>query len=331
MLFKTKKMKKKRQAKKILIIAAILLLFLNPTYAMDFDFQPRIETGVMSYSLEQDATSISIPTDIDDASGYNIAEDEIEFSSTMPFVGGGATLFVNRLFVDLSGQYTFEGSDNVQVASSTYIEQDEDNFSSFATVVSKYDAHLDRTDHAVSVGYAVTKRFSVFAGYKWAAINLDATHEGPIGILYINNGILYGRMVGEVHTKLKYEGPFVGVAHGWQIDRIPIFEGMLSINVGLAHLNSKLSWHQNDAVHIDSLNGREIEPIDLSTTQTDEIKGRTLGLTLGLNWSGVTSIKTLSYSMGISGYRYQFDSDDSNSPNISETTVTLKLGLTYAF
>lgn len=86
---------------------------------MDFDFQPRLETGVMSYTYEQNAFSESVLPEIDGTAGSNDTLGEIEVDTTMGFIGGGATLFFNRLFVDLSGQYAFDESDQVTVIGST--------------------------------------------------------------------------------------------------------------------------------------------------------------------------------------------------------------------
>lgn len=249
----------------------------------------------------------------------------------MSFVGWGATLFINRLFIDLSGQYAFDGSDRTTVSQSQYTEQTENDTSLFVAVMPEYHGQFDRTDHAVSVGYAVTKRFSVFAGYKWTENDLDRSFEGPFSVLEMDNWVANGRVKGEEVVKFQYEGPFIGVAHGWTIDRFSIFEGMASVNVGIAHLNSKLNEDEKGTTQIDSLKGQPIEPFVETYSVAREIKGDTMGLTLGLNWRGMTSIRNLSYSFGISGYRYRFDSDDSDASDINETAVTFKIGLTYTF
>jgi hypothetical protein len=52
---------------------------------------------------------------------------------------------------------------------------------------------------------------------------------------------------------------------------------------------------------------------------------------LGLDWRGATPIGNLAYCIGVSGYRYNFNSDDSSFPDISETSVIFKVGLSYAY
>jgi hypothetical protein len=317
----------------LIIIIGSLLFFQHPVFAVDCDFQPRIETGVMSYSFEQSANSESVPSGINNTSGYNQTREEIEFNTTMGFVSAGAALFVNRLFVDLSGQYTLEGSDHMTVAESEFYENESNsNLSTYTSTVADYDAQLDRSDHAVSVGYAINKQFCIFAGYKWAMIDLDTTIGGSFSMLAIDNMVLNGQITGSEDVEFKYEGPFIGVAHGWQIDAASICQGLMSVNAGLAHLNSKLSRRRSLNLRVESMNGQDVEPVDMPPViLTEEIKGVTLGLTLGLNWRGTTPFKTLSYSLGISGHRYQFHSDDSISPDISETVVRFKFGLTYVY
>lgn len=332
-------MKIKICAENILIIAAILLFFFDQINAADFELHPRLETGVMFYSIEIDAESQAIPTAPNETSGYNKTQKEIEFSDTMPFVGCGATFFVNRFFVDLSSQYTSDGKDHAEVSGSEYLEQSSYGTSLFSSEVIKYHSKFDRTDNAVSVGYAVTHRFSVFVGYKWAVTDLDTTFDGPFSLLSIDdwgtsssdNWLAHGNIVGEEHQKFKYQGPFIGIAHGWSVERFSIFQGLFSVNAGLAHLDSKLSRNRYSTLSVYLLNGQEIEPIVSTSQENREIKGQALGLTVGLGWRGMTSLKNLSYSIGISGYRYQFDSDDSDASDINETAVTFKIGLAYAF
>ena len=74
--------------------------------ALDLTLEPRFQAGVMDYKFEQkaitiDTAEVGLATD----HGYNIV-------SVMPFVGGGATLFVNRFFVDIYVQQAFSASDS---------------------------------------------------------------------------------------------------------------------------------------------------------------------------------------------------------------------------
>ncbi len=60
-------------------------------------------------------------------------------------------------------------------------------------------------------------------------------------------------------------------------------------------------------------------------------KGDALGLTLGLTWRGVTPVDGLNYSVGVSGYKYEFDADEKGTADIDEFAVLFKAGVAYAF
>ena len=55
-----------------------------------------------------------------------------------------------------------------------------------------------------------------------------------------------------------------------------------------------------------------------------------VGITLGLSWSGRLT-NSLSYSVGVSGYQYDFESNTDDSPDFSETVFSANAGLVYLF
>ena len=309
------------------VVLIVSLLIMPKAAAADVEFQPRFETGVLFYSFEQTpASKIALPRS-DGSSGFNFAQEKFEISDNIGFVGGGGTLFIRRLFVDVSGQYAFNGSACTQVSSSGFLETE----NIFISSEDHYHGQFYRTDMAISAGYTVNSRFSVYAGYKWAAVDLDMTSDGPMGWLDIDNGLASGRFESEAHDKFRYEGPFIGVTHGWQIDHSGFFKGLISAKVALAFLSSKFSIDERSAITYDSINGVEIEPIVETMERIGDIKGDTLGLTLGFDWHGMTAIKNLSYWIGLNGYRYNFDAEDSEAPDVRETAVSFKAGLAYVF
>jgi hypothetical protein len=323
-------MKKLNSFSIVLVVSSIFFLF-KPTYAVDFQLQPRLETGVSLYSIEIGGTHQTVQAMPDGSTGGSLTQQKIEFKDTMNFVGGGTTLFIHRLFVDLGMQYSFDGNDRTDSSWSIYVEDDGEGSSFFESADSEYRGEFNRQDLAVSMGYAITDRFSVFVGYKWAELDLDTTFEGPYGLVNIDYYVGHGSMTGEEHLQFKYEGPFVGVTHGWQIDWSSKYIGLFSVNIGLARLNCKLNQDQKGNLRVDSVNGFDIEPINEPYTYHNEVKGETSGLALALGWHGITSIKHLTYSVGISGYRYQFDLDESSYQEISESSLICKVGIAYAF
>ena len=317
-------MKLNRYTLAIMLIAISFLL--RPTAdAAEFEFQPRLETGLMYYSIEQ--TPKSTISQVGATSISSLAQEKIEFSDNIGFVGGGGTLFIRRLFVDFGGQYAFNGSGRTRVADAAYSETE----NLYNSTDAEYHFQLDRTDLALSAGYMVNRRFSVYAGYKWATVDMDVTFEGTVGVLNIDNIFAFGHVKGKDHYKFQYEGPFIGVTHGWEIDPPGVFNGMISAKVALALLSSKYSADRTGAATYTSINGMEIEPVAESLDEKRAMKGDSLGLTLGFDWHGRTAIESLSYWIGLSGYRYNFDADDSSDSDVNETAVTLKAGLSYVY
>lgn len=331
----------KKKITSILMAGAICVLCSPSLYAMDLALQPRLETGVMYYAIEFGSESKTVPVRQFETSGYNETRQQVEYSDTVGFVGCGATLFIkDRFFIDLSGHYASDGSDITSGSYSEYSERHSDEIpeSFYASEAFVYDGQFSRKDHAISLGYAVTRRFSVFVGYKWAEVDLDAAVSGSIQLFSLDdlgtpsdgNWSARGVIVGQEHCSFDYSGPFIGGAHEWSLGRDSGFGGLLSINAGVAHLNSKLERKISGTSSITSLNGAPPpEPISSPYWENREAKGETLGLTLGINWSGLTPLNNLFYSVALSGYRYQFDSNESASPNTNESVLSLKFGLVY--
>lgn len=281
----------------------------------------------MHYSIELAALSETILPNAGNTTGQNSGRDKIEFSDNMGFVGGGATFFINHLFVDLSAQITVDGNARSQDSFSEYSEAT----NSLTTIIAEDEAQFDRTDRALSIGYAISRRFSMYAGYKWATLHLDNTFNGQVSYLNIDNYVMNGSISGVDHYNFEYDGPFVGMTNGWEIGHDGFFSGLVSAKLALAYLNSKLHKVATGTVMFNSYNGVEVDPQFVSLDETKATKGTTWGLALGLDWRGATPTGNLAYWIGVSGYRYNFDSDDSAFPDINETSVIFKVGLSYAY
>jgi hypothetical protein len=308
-------------------LVTICLLLSPKTAAAGLQFQPRIETGLMYYSFEESPVSRSTLPQAGQSSGSSYALEKMKFSDNLWFVGGGATLVFQRLFVDLSGQYAFDGRLRNQTSEAQYDE----NQDLFVSSVIDRQGNFDRTDTALSMGYAVNGKFSVYAGYKWATVEANLTFDAPTGFLVVGNALLSGRLQGVDRDKFQYAGPFIGLTHGWEIDRCGFFNGLLSAKVALAWLSSKFNKHTTGVITIDSVDGAAIEPTVDAIDHKSEYKGDTLGFAVGFDWHGATAIKNLSYWIGLSGYRYNFDSENVEEPEFNETAIMFKAGLTCIF
>lgn len=323
-------MKKKNWTWAMIMAASGLLLF-KPLFAENLELRPRVETGLVNYSFQIGACSLSVSPEYGEATAKNEAQDKLELSDNMGYIGGGVTLFSGRWFVDLSARTLFDGNDITGARHSRYVEQSQ----MLETNDAEYSGQFDHQGQAVSVGYALGQRLSVYAGYKWAEANVEMTFAGPWSLLDVSDNATHvgeGQFFGEDRITFNYEGPFIGVIHGWSFDQEGFFKGLASVNLGLAYLTSDLQLERTYTRQMLRSDGQDLsEPISDTGTVTETSEGDTLGITVGLNWNGLTPIKGLTYSVGISGYRYQFDSDDDVQSGIRETTVDMKIGLAYLF
>jgi hypothetical protein len=97
-------------------VSVIMLLFVSaPAVARSVGFHPRLEMGTMQYEFESEAFSRTIPSVF-----YNRTLSEYKYEDVMHFVSAGMTIFVKRVFVDVSGQYSFNGNDSDQLTRSRY-------------------------------------------------------------------------------------------------------------------------------------------------------------------------------------------------------------------
>ena len=318
-------------------IIGVLILWGGSAIAGEVFLQPRLETGVMEYTFKSQAINqIEVSQPVPEQSGFSITQTAFDFSGFMPFVSAGATAFVNRFFLDLCGQYGWGGDDSASIASSGFT-RDPDSFLAFET---DNAASFDRGEAAVSIGYAFTRRFNLFTGYKWARTNFDTTFDGRYSfVIHNSNGpdnYLAGRYWGAFGYRFEYEGPFVGAIHSWDCTHFNILPGAITVNLALAHLQGKVKVDRRDQhVTIDSVDGQPIpavtgEPENGMFARLDT-KGETWGLSAGLGWCGTTPLEGLSYTLGISGYRYEFDSDRRDQSDINETVMIYRVGLAYVF
>lgn len=330
-------MKMKNYALNVATLGYVILLMFRTAMAGEVSFQPRLETGTIYYAFESEAmnkTNVSKP--VPGQVGSNFTQEAFEYEGYMPFIGAGATLFVNNFFLDLCAQYASGGHDTTPIQYSAYSSDP----NGFIAVDTSDTASFDRSDAAVSVGYAFTRHFNLFAGYKWARTRFDTTLEGRLTFIRYKTGgedfYAAGHYRGEADYRFKYEGPFLGVIHSWDCSRCRLLKGKFTVNLALARLSGRVeSENQDQFFTIDSINGQPV-PEDTLQVQNPisarlDTKGDARGLAFGVGWRGTTALEGLSYALGISGYRYEFDAEDGRESDINETALTYKIGLAYVF
>lgn len=324
----------------------LILMMFDSAMARNISFQPRLDSGVMYYEFECEAFSRTLrPVS-------NYTQSAFKYSDYMPFLTVGGTLFINRFFLDLNGQYAFSGHDSTSMAESIYFWSSYDadnNFmnSYYSACTYENSVNIDRHDIAVSLGYTLNRKLSIFAGYKWAETQFDETFDGPFTDRLYNQiddteddlDYYSGYNWGQSTFKFNYYGPFIGFIQGWDFSDVRLLKGMLAANVAVAYLEGKVdNTYVNQHTSITCINGEQIPPEEVEPTGHNisgqrDTKGDALGLTVGISWRGMTALEGLSYSVGISAYRYEFDSENKNiiGRDINETAVTFKLGLAYLF
>jgi hypothetical protein len=298
---------------------------------LELGIQPRFETGLMYYELERDAAAFNLK----DTRGrsFNATESKLKFTDTLPVVLGGITFFVDRFFIDFSAQKAFNGSDSDTLSRS---------FTSLENVLSQkretsLDADFDRTEYAISLGYAINEQIAVFAGYKRAKTEFDSItgsgtfeQRGPLepGEPALRKGIIET----DANFDFKYDGPFVGVTYGLNVSK-DFLKGVLFFNFAAAFLNSKVESSVKSNLTFKPETKKE--PIEFKTDF--DIDGDTIGATFGINWRGIIKKGLakqddhLGYSININAYQYNFDADDSRKSDINETAVNFRVGIAYVF
>lgn len=325
----------------------LIVLRCGGASAAEFFFQPRLEAGVMHYSFESEAindSSLSMPVALN--SGFTFTQKTFEFSDRLPFIGAGGTLFLGRFYLDVSGQYATGGRDASPVVYSGYgIESyDFENLyinTSSLVAESTHAARFDRIDAAVSLGYAFTRRFSMFVGCKWADTQFKAAFQGrysTFGYYFDNDldGPASFRLWGEADYCFKYQGPFVGVVQSWDCSHCRFLKGMFTANLALAYLSGKVTLDRLDQyIAVESINGQPVTPVvrhfNDGIFARYNTRGDAWGMTLGTGWRGETPMEGLTYFINASGYRYEFDAQENGQSDINETAVIVKLGLSYIF
>jgi hypothetical protein len=228
---------------------------------------------------------------------------EFNVSDIMPFIGGGATLFVNRFFVDAYVQRAFSGDDQSTFDTLLFDAPDVGDI----VTRQQLEDEWERDEYSISAGYAVTDNFSLFAGYRHAETEFD--EKGSVTGFPLGENVPIGPDI-PINRTLNFEndGPFVGGRYGWRIGDL----GIVGLNLGIALVDGEFT-EQN-----------------VPTT-----KGDTLGTTVGLSWTApLPAFEGFNYLISIDGYQYSFEADDPpgvDLPDFSENVVRASAGVSYLF
>jgi len=314
----------------ITVFLLAMLVFLQPANAFDLRIQPRFKTGVEYYSYEQDAVEFS-PRDSQGI--FPNTQSRIEYSDWLPFVSGGGTIFADRFFVDFDVQYAFEGHAESDFKSQSFVGGGGElpNDAVFHNN-GKLNAKFYRLAWAVSAGFEVVDNLILFGGYKYAKTSFTSAVHGDLTTFQASNQLnipfLTGTTMGDAGIIFEYEGPFVGMNYNWRIHQ-GFMNGALSFNFAVAFLDSYTELDLSKlAVKSDSggITSLDFQDGGNRGLQFFSLDGDTTGYSFGVGWQGITSVKNLTYLMGVTGYRYEFKGDET-----IENRVRLNFGLSYGF
>ena len=172
------------------ILPAYLVFAPTTASALDLSVQPRVNTGAMYYELD--------------------VEDTFAVDDTLPFVGGGATAFIDRFYVDLYAQGAFSGNDDLQEVQGR-------------PQPPGLTIDWDRAEYSAAVGYSITDNWSVFAGYRRSDMEFDFSDTNTTFFDYEN------------------DGPFVGATYGLPITVNKWLDGTLAVNLAVARFDGEIT------------------------------------------------------------------------------------------
>ena len=328
--------------KKTLLTILVVILVPQTVLGLDLGIQPRFKTGVQYYEYQQDA----FQSPARDPRGiFPNMQSSFEYKDWLPYVGGGLTLFVDRFFIDFDVQHAFDGEDQTNTTQQNFLEGGGGGpFSTFSTgtVLNQNtvnDTRFDRTEWAISAGFTVFDDFVLFAGYKHAETNFNTNLSGTISGLQASTSaplpFLTGTFTGNLEQRFKYDGPFVGASYNWRVNH-GFLDGTLAFNFAAAFMDGTVDLKFRDVVAKTQI-GVTV-PIDLQNIGNNQgrgtftgLRGDSTGYSFGVAWRGFTPVDGLTYSLGVNGYLYKFDSKDSATPDFSETQVRMNFSLAYAF
>ena len=291
----------------LFMMVSLLTPSLANADAKKWAFQPRLTTGIMHYDFEYTFSTAA-------------STSEIQFIDNMPFIGGGAMLAYDRCFADSYFQVSATGKDGGGTE-----EPDTES------VIERNSNEFDRKDYVITLGCLVTKKLSFFTGYRNGKtdIHIASRQNWP-----------YDRINEESTGDAKFEsdGLFLGMAYSH-----PIGKGQFGVKLAAAKLEAEYNQH-----NISRTNNRSVgDGPKISDDATWNLSGKTLGWTLGANWTAPIS-KHLSYRISLDYSDYDFDTDSAYvirdktaefldilgggvNYDMKETMYSLQLQLLYQF
>lgn len=242
-----------------------LVTALIPSSALaESKVEPRLALGLAYYELDVDGAIV-----VDNSRVSNI-----KFSDLLYVVGGGLTFAHDRFFIDLYGQYSFDGQDTVN-PSIDVGPVTVDNLSQ--------QVDFDRIETSISAGYRFTDQFAAYLGFRYADVNFDGSGAS-------------GPRAASLATDFKQRGLFIGA--GYLVPR-PIFGGNILANAAVTYLDGDIKNQIELAA--------PLQDVDV------DVSGNAIGLNGGLSWIKPISDRVkLVVGADVSQYNFKDDNDQTD-------------------
>ncbi|MCB1793749.1 MAG: hypothetical protein KDJ70_04835 [Candidatus Competibacteraceae bacterium] len=292
----------------------------------DVTFQPRAYVGYADYKLDSGVFTFTEGDSLPLSGHLNFDHDnhdKIEFSGLIGGIGG--TVGYGQFFGDFYYQSTLN-----EVAYSGYSTQERlvDEQTGETQLDFNYnrgDVKAQHADWALSLGYLITDRWAVFAGYKSGNTDWDQ----PIQLIAISpiSGLIENA---KISGKFDQDGPFLGTSYSF-----PIGPGALTLKAAYAYLDGAYKWSFNDYSLID----------DMSQSVYLNLDGHSNAFSIGVSWTQSLT-DNLGYSIGANYHQYRFDmsgtstateqntgelNQDVTGGSLTEDLFTLTASLLYRF
>lgn len=258
-------------------------------------FQPRAYVGYADYELKSSSFNFvrngevfrTAPIGFFLTSPDYSEVDKIQFSGVLGGIGG--TIASGPFY----GDFYYQSTAN-EVANSSQeelITYPGNGYSYGYDYTSYGDGNAKHADLALSLGYLITDRWSIFAGYKSGKTDWDQTNRRHH---YFNDGFVSEVFVdNKIYGDFKQDGPFLGTAYS-----LPVGPGIITFRCAYAYLDGTEKMEIDQVYHFTEVN--------INNTLNHNLDGNSNAFSLGVSWTQPIT-NNLGTSVGINYHRYKFN------------------------
>lgn len=290
---------------RVFIPVTLAILGMTTTWAEDaIVFQPRLFGGMGNYSLASGDFDLKVTT-VDGGTIRSKGSATLDWygnsklQDVSPILGVGGTLGWGKFFGDIYYQSTAlarsHGSD--QLAATITDHPDIPDGTEYRANYGEVDFRHE--DWALSLGYALTSNWSLFAGYKGGKTHWDQ-HLTQQLFAPATTAAFYTE-IDSLDGKFEQDGPFIGVAFSY-----PLGGGTLTLRGAYAYLDGEYAWKGQ---------AKSAATGEVFQRSTIKLDGNSDGYSLGMSWTKQLE-DNLGLSLGAAYHWYDFDMSGSGSAGL---------------